>query len=336
MGNFFSCCTKKTHLIFSLGTNDAFLNALQEIEQKCNKRDDIIILWTGSPALDEKESVGWSSTAHNTRASSNSATNDVHNLIFYYQTNGWNITVIVCNKEITRGFSVAPVDGKFYCKDCNGESYDDLNLIFTDLCENLFIKDITLEYLNRTPLSSRTGKPRGSFCSDIKTFAMLFMYFENKNLFETEHRYLKTTSFEGKGELPLYYKGNNDSSIEILKFNTSKYTTKNEAIEAFDNEFVNFLMKLPEFYSEFMSLNTNVIAISTDIGDPYNESGDTTSQNLVNDFDDLVAIAMISFLKGNCNIYTTMKDKVTENIIKENVKHLITYMEVTTCQFNVQ
>lgn len=336
MGNSFSCCNKKTHLIFSLGTNDAFLNALESIEFKCNKCDNIIILWTGSPALDEKESVGWSSTAHNTRASSNSATNDVHNLISYYQNNGWNITIIVCNKEITRGFCVAPVDGKFNCKDNNGESFDDLNQIFTDLCEALSIKDITMEYLNKTPVSRRTGKPRGSFCSDIKTVAMLFMYLKNKSLFEKERRYLKTTYFEEKGELPLYYKGNNESSIEILKFNTSKYVTKEEAISAFDDEFINVLMQLPEFYSELMPNNTSVIAVCTDLGDPYNESGDTNTTNLVNDFDDLVAIAMISFLKGNCDIYTTMKNKITEQVIKQNVNHLITSMEVTNCQFNVQ
>ena len=338
MGNFCSCCTKKTHLIFSLGTNDAFLNALQEIEQKCNKRDDIIILWTGSPALNEKESVEWSSTAHNTRASSNSATIDVHNLICYYQTNGWNMTVIVCNKEITRGFSVAPVDGKFYCKDMNGESFDDLNQIFTGLCEVLDIEDITMDYLSRTPVSSRTGKPRGSFCSDIKTVAMLFMYLENKSLFETEHRYLNTTSFEGKGELPLYYKGNNGTSIEILKFNTSKYSTKADAIKAFDDEFINVLMNSPEFYWDIMPSDTSVMAICTDFGDPYNESGDTTSQNLVNDFDDLLAIAMISCLKGNCNVFTTMKNKEIEPEVKKNVQNLMqnltndfNYLQINIC-----
>ena len=148
MGNFFSCCTKKTHLIFSLGTNDAFLNALQEIEEKCNKRDDIIIFWTGSPALDEHESVEWSSTAHNTRASSNSATIDVHSLLCYYQTNGWNMKVIVCNKEITRGFSVAPEDGTFFCKNRDGTHDEENTKIFTSLCEVLDITDITMDYLS--------------------------------------------------------------------------------------------------------------------------------------------------------------------------------------------
>ena len=130
MGNFFSCCTKKTHLIFSLGTNDAFLNALHQIEKKCHKRDEIIILWTGSPALNEGESVEWSRTAHNTRASTNSATTDVHNLIHYYQSNGWNMKVIVCNKEITRGFSVAPENGAFFCKNRDGAHNEENSKIF--------------------------------------------------------------------------------------------------------------------------------------------------------------------------------------------------------------
>lgn len=323
MGNLFSCCTKETHLIFSLGTNDAFLNALQEIEHKCNKRDNIIILWTGSPALDEKESVGWSSTAHNTRASSNSATIDVHNLICYYQTNGWNMTVIVCNKEITRGLSIAPENGTFFCKDSDGTYDADNSKIFTNLCEVLGIKDITMDYLSRTPVSSRTGKPRGSFCSDIKTVAMLFMYLQDRTIFETEQRYLKTISFEGKGELPIYYKGDNETSIKILKFNTSRYSTKSEAIESFDLAFTNVLMQNPEFYRNFMPSDTTVMAICTDFGDPYNESGDTTSKNLVNDFDDLVAIAMISCLEGNCDIFTTMKDKDIETEVKRNVTNLI-------------
>jgi hypothetical protein len=338
MGNFFSCCTKKTHLIFSLGTNDAFLNALQEIEHKCNKRDDIIILWTGSPAIDEKESVGWSSTAHNTRASSNSATIDVHNLICYYQTNGWNMKVIVCNKEITRGFSVAPENKTFYCKNRDGTHDKENSKIFTSLCEVLRITDTTMDYLSRTPISSRTGKPRGSFCSDIKTVAMLFMYLraqmeKNYDMFETEQRYLKNVSFEGKGELPLYYKGDIGNSIEIIKWNTSQYSTNAEAVDAFDMEFVNTQMQNPEFYQNWMPENTQVMAICTDLGDPYNESGDTESKNLVNDFDDLVAIAMISCLEGNCNIYTTMKDKEVEATVSTNVQELVEYMDVTKCNF---
>lgn len=41
MGN---CCCKKTRLIFALGTNDAFLNALQSIEEKkYNLKPDIFI-----------------------------------------------------------------------------------------------------------------------------------------------------------------------------------------------------------------------------------------------------------------------------------------------------
>ncbi|MFT4803206.1 MAG: hypothetical protein ACI9YE_000398 [Psychroserpens sp.] len=323
MGNIFSCCTKKTHLIFSLGTNDAFLNALQGIEEKCNKRDEIIIMWTGSPSLDEKESVGWSSTAHNTRASSNSATIDVHYLIQYYQSNGWDMKVIVCNKEITRGFSVAPENETFFCKNSDGTYDEDNSKIFTNLCEVLGIKDITMDYLSRTPVSSRTGKPRGSFCSDIKTVAMLFMYLEDMTIFETEHRYLKTISFEEKGELPLYYKGDNENSIEILKFDTSRYTTKSEAIKGFDLAFTNVLMQHPEFYRNFMPSDTTVMAICTDFGDPYNESGDTGSKNMVNDFDDLVAIAMICCLEGNCDIFITMKEKNIQDKVYQNVTYLM-------------
>jgi len=340
MGNSCGCCLKNTHLIFALGTNDSFLKALNEIEMKCNRKDNIIILWTGSPALDENEPIEWSKTSHNTRASTNEATNDVHNLINYYQNNGWNLKVIVCNKEITRGFSVSPDNGKFICKDNDGFHNEDNERIFTNLCQTLYINDISMDYLNRTPLSSRTQKPRGSYCSDIKTVAMLFMYMRSLNeghddMFEIESRYLRTNSFEEKGELPLYYKGKNNDSIDIIKFNTSKYSSNSDATDAFDNEFMNTLMLPLFFYQETMPINTSVMATCTDLGDPYNESGDTQRLNLVNDFDDLVAIAMISCLEGDCEVYTTMKDKNVERIVSHNVDNLIDHLEVTPCNFHL-
>lgn len=340
MGNSFGCCLKKTHLIFALGTNDSFLKALNQIEIECNRKDDIIILWTGSPALDDDESIEWSKTSHNTRASTNEATTDVHNLINYYQNNGWNLKVIVCDKEITRGFSVSPEYGKFICKDRNGFHNQDNDRIFTNLCATLYIKDISLDYLNRTPINSKTQKPRGSYCSDIKTVAMLFMYMRSLNhgnydIFQRESRYLRTYSFEDKEELPLYYKGKNNDSIDIIKFNTSKYLSNSDATDAFDIEFWNILMLPFFFYQETMPINTSVMAMCTDLGDPYNESGDTLSLNLVNDFDDLVAIAMISCLEGDCEVYTTMKDKNIERIVSLNVDNLIDHLEVTPCNFHL-
>jgi hypothetical protein len=94
-------------------------------------------------------------------------------------------------------------------------------------------------------------------------------------------------------------------------------------------------MQNPEFYRNLMPTNTKVMAICTDLGDPYNESGDTTSKNIVNDFDDLVAISMISCLEGKCNIYTTMKDKKIEATISTNVDNLLTHMEGTKDEFTL-
>jgi len=71
------------------------LKALQSIEDKCYKRDEIIILWTCSPAYDILNNIEWKNTSHNVRASSNNATRDVHQLIKYYQDNGWNLKVNV-------------------------------------------------------------------------------------------------------------------------------------------------------------------------------------------------------------------------------------------------
>ena len=340
MGNSCGCCLNNTHLIFALGTNDSFLKALNQIEIKCNRKDNIIILWTGSPALDEDEPIEWSKTSHNTRASTNQSTYDVHTLIHYYQNNGWNLNVIVCNKEITRGFSVSPDNGEFICKDRDGFHNQDNDRIFTNLCKTLYINDISLDYLNRTPVSSRTQKPRGSYCSDIKTVAMLFMYMcslneENNDMFETESRYLRSNSFQEKGELPLYYKGRNSDSIDIIKFNTSKYSSNSDATDAFDNEFLSVLMLPLFFYQDMLPINTSVMAICTDLGDPYNESGDVHSLNLVNDFDDLVAIAMISCLEGDSKVYTTMKDKNIERIVSLNVENLIDHLEVTPCNFHL-
>ena len=53
--------------------------------------------------------------------------------------------------------------------------------------------------------------------------------------------------------------------------------------------------------------------------------------NLVNDFDDLVAIAMISNLKGKANIYVDMPDKNVEETVRGNVQQLIDTLEVTNC-----
>ena len=114
MGN---CCCKKTHLIFALGTNDSFLKALQSIEDKCYKYDEIIVLWTGSPVYDILNNIEWKNVSHNVRASSNNATRDVHELIKYYQDNGWNLKVIVVNKNNTRGISVVPRNNTFFCQE---------------------------------------------------------------------------------------------------------------------------------------------------------------------------------------------------------------------------
>ena len=321
MGN---CCCKKTHLIFALGTNDAFLKALQSIEEKCSKWDEIIVLWTGSPAYDTENNIQWRSISHNVRASSNNATRDVHELIKYYQNNGWNLKIVIINKTNTQGVSVEPKDSTFYCKNKSNEFDEEITDTFNGIVELLGVKALAMDYLNRTPISSHTNRPRGSYCADIKTFAALFMYLENPDKFEVEYRYLKDSSFK-EGQLPLYFKGNNTDSIEILKY-------KSSTIDDFDNDYADFLMyNIPEFYQSHTHKNMTVMAICTDLGDPYNESDDTKSQNLVNDFDDLVAIAMISNLRGKANIYVDMPDKKIEKEVRANMIQLIDTLEVTNC-----
>jgi len=321
MGN---CCTKRTHLIFAFGTNNSFLKALLSIENKCHRKDQIIILWTGSPAYDDSTELKRNETSHNVRASSNDATTDVNEMIRYYQQNGWDLKVIILSKEHTRGISVEPRDYTFYCKDdCNNHD-SELSSIFNGIIDLLCIRDPAMSYLTRTPISSRTGQPRGSYCSDIKTFATLFMYLEHPEKFEIQHRYLKIVNFE-EGDLPLYFKGNNDNSIKTLKYTSNK-------ISDFDDDFADFLMyKLPEFYERYMPENAQVMAICTDLGDPYNESCDTKSMNLVNDFDDLVAIAMVSILNGKANVYVDMPNQETQTCVHNNVKELIDVLEVTKC-----
>ena len=321
MGN---CCCKKTHLIFALGTNDSFLKALQSIEDKCYKHDEIIVLWTGSPAYDILNNIEWKNTSHNVRASSNNATRDVHELIKYYQDNGWNLKVIVVNKNNTRGISVDPRNNTFFCKNNCSEFERDTSSSFSGIIDLLGIRSLAMNYLKRTPISSRTDEPRGSYCADIKTFAALFMYLEQSEKFEAEYRYLKDINFE-EGQLPLYFEGENTDSIKILKYNSI-------VIDRFDDDYTDFLMyKIPEFYDLYVPNNMVVMAICTDLGDPYNESDDTESNDLVNDFDDLVAIAMISNLKGKANIYVDMPDKNVEETVRGNVQQLIDTLEVTNC-----
>ena len=232
--------------------------------------------------------------------------------------------MIVVNKNNTRGISVDPRNNTFFCKNNCSEFERDTSSSFSGIIDLLGIRSLAMNYLKRTPISSRTDEPRGSYCADIKTFAALFMYLEQSEKFEAEYRYLKDINFE-EGQLPLYFEGENTDSIKILKYNSI-------VIDRFDDDYTDFLMyKIPEFYDLYVPNNMVVMAICTDLGDPYNESDDTESNDLVNDFDDLVAIAMISNLKGKANIYVDMPDKNVEETVRGNVQQLIDTLEVTNC-----
>jgi hypothetical protein len=51
---------------------------------------------------------------------------------------------------------------------------------------------------------------------------------------------------------------------------------------------------------------------------------------------DLIAIAMISNLRGKANIYVDMPDKKIEKKVRANVQELINVLQVTNCGLFLQ